>query len=234
MVHQYASIKDRGCLKGSRMIQRWMRNKSLKYFAKLDIRKCYPSIPQDKLIQFLEKHIKNDMLIWLIKELVNSFKQGLSIGSFLSQYLCNLYLSQIYKELQEQSLNKRLDELEHKIKTVENSFMNNQEVYHNQSIEIRNHLQENQENLSNQITELSTVINDFAKTSKECTVASFRSSLWRMHRDFMAQGHVTPDGLKTFLEMGKLYEFCGGDDIYHEKLLPEVKALEVKYPEESI
>lgn len=78
------------------MIQQWMRNKSLKYFAKLDIRKCYPSIPQDKLIQFLEKHIKNDMLIWLIKELVNSFEQGLSIGSFLSQYLCNLYLSQIY------------------------------------------------------------------------------------------------------------------------------------------
>ena len=95
-VHQYASIKDRGCLKGSRMIQRWMRNKSLKYFAKLDIRKCYPSIPQDKLIQFLEKHIKNDMLIWIIKELVNSFEQGLSIGSYLSQYLCNLYLSQIY------------------------------------------------------------------------------------------------------------------------------------------
>ena len=95
-VHQYASIRDRGCLKGSRMIQRWMRNKSLKYFAKLDINKCYPSIPQDKLIQFLEKHIKNDMLMWLIKELVSSFKQGLSIGSFLSQYLCNLYLSQIY------------------------------------------------------------------------------------------------------------------------------------------
>lgn len=95
-VHQYASIKDRGCLKGSRMIQRWMRNKSLKYFSKLDIRKCYPSIPQNQLIEFLEKHIKNDMLMWLIKELVNSFERGLSIGSFLSQYLCNLYLSQIY------------------------------------------------------------------------------------------------------------------------------------------
>lgn len=95
-VHQYASIRDRGCLKGSRMIQRWMRNKSLKYFAKLDIKKCYPSIPQDKLIQFLEKHIKNDMLMWLIKELVSTFEIGLSIGSFLSQYLCNLYLSQIY------------------------------------------------------------------------------------------------------------------------------------------
>ena len=78
------------------MIKRWLRNKALKYFAKLDIKKCYPSIPCDKLISFLERHIKNDMLIWLIKELLKSFEQGLSIGSYLSQFLCNLYLSQIY------------------------------------------------------------------------------------------------------------------------------------------
>ena len=138
------------------------------------------------------------------------------------------------KELRENALNERIDALESELENVKTTFLNNQETYHGLSIEIRNNLQENQENLSKQMTELSNMINDFAKTSKECTVASFRSSLWRMHRDFMAQGHVTPDGLKTFLEMGKLYEFCGGDDIYHEKLLPEVKALEVKYTEESI
>lgn len=95
-VHQYASIKGRGQIAGTNKIKRWLRNKSLKYFAKLDIKKCYPSIPQNKLIQFLEKHIKNDMLIWLITVLLNSFDKGLSIGSFLSQYLCNLFLSQIY------------------------------------------------------------------------------------------------------------------------------------------
>ena len=61
-VHQYASIKERGCIKGVKTIKRWLRNKSLKYFAKLDIKKCYPSIQHDKLIAFLEKHIKNDML----------------------------------------------------------------------------------------------------------------------------------------------------------------------------
>lgn len=61
-----------------------------------EITMSFESIPQNHLIEFLEKHIKNDMLMWLIKELVNSFEQGLSIGSFLSQYLCNLYLSQIY------------------------------------------------------------------------------------------------------------------------------------------
>ena len=62
------------------------------------------------------------------------------------------------KELRENAVNERIDELEHKITSVENSFMNNQEVYHNQSIEIRNHLQENQENLSNQITKLNQMI----------------------------------------------------------------------------
>lgn len=58
------------------------------------------------------------------------------------------------KELQEKALNERLDALESKIKSVEDSFMEDQEKYHNQSIEIRNHLQENQEGLSNQISEL--------------------------------------------------------------------------------
>lgn len=34
--------------------------------------------------------------MWLIKELIKTFKNGLSIGSYLSQYLCNLFMSQIY------------------------------------------------------------------------------------------------------------------------------------------
>ena len=51
--HQFASVKGRGQVAGTRMIKRWLRNKALKYFAKLDIKKCYPSIPCDKLISFL-------------------------------------------------------------------------------------------------------------------------------------------------------------------------------------
>ena len=94
--HQFASVKGRGQIAGVRMIKRWLRNKSLKYFAKLDIKKCYPSINQKKLISFLEQHIKNDLLLWLIKELLKSFERGLSIGSYLSQFLCNLFLSQVY------------------------------------------------------------------------------------------------------------------------------------------
>ena len=45
---------------------------------------------------------------------------------------------------------------------------------------------------------------------------------------------MTPDGLKTFRELGNVYEAAGGDDIYHEKLQPEVLALDIKYPDGSI
>ena len=94
--HQYASIKTRGQIAGAKQIQRWLRNKNIKYFAKLDVYKCYPNINHIKLLNFLRKHIKNNKLLWLIEELLASFKTGLSIGSYLSQFLCNLYLSLVY------------------------------------------------------------------------------------------------------------------------------------------
>lgn len=94
--HQYASIRGRGQVAGTRTIRRWLRNKRITYYAKLDIKRCYPSVQHDILIGFLEKHIKNEMLMWLIKELIKTFESGLSIGSYLSQYLCNLFMSQIY------------------------------------------------------------------------------------------------------------------------------------------
>lgn len=97
--NQCASIKGKGCSYGVRKIRRWLRNKSLKYFAKTDIKKCYESIDREKLMDFLRKKIKNDSLLWLIETLINTFDKGLSIGSYLSQFLCNLYLSQLYHEI---------------------------------------------------------------------------------------------------------------------------------------
>lgn len=58
------------------------------------------------------------------------------------------------KELKQNALNERLDKLENKINFVETSFTQSQEKYHNQSIEIRNKLQDNQQGLSAQISEL--------------------------------------------------------------------------------
>lgn len=58
------------------------------------------------------------------------------------------------KELRENAVNERISALESELENVKTTFLNNQETYHGQSIEIRNNLQENQENLSKQMTEL--------------------------------------------------------------------------------
>ena len=93
---QYASIPKRGTTKGKQVISRWIKNRNMRYFAKLDVKKCFESIDHDLLMTFLKKYIKNEKLVWLIRTLINSFEKGLSIGSYLSQYLCNLYMSVLY------------------------------------------------------------------------------------------------------------------------------------------
>lgn len=99
--YQCASIKGRGTLSGKKSIARWMKNKNNRYFAKLDVQKCFESIDREKLLLFLRRHIKNDRLINLIRILIGSFEKGLSIGSYLSQYLCNLYMSILYHYIME-------------------------------------------------------------------------------------------------------------------------------------
>ena len=145
--------------------------------------------------------------------------------------------SSLYKKTQEEriaTLEQAVKDLTEELDNREDNLYQKQKGYHEQSIQIRNELKKNQEGLSTQISDLSQMMSSFIDTQNDRTVASFRSSLWRMHKDFTNQGYVTPDGLKTFMEMGKLYEASGGNDVYHEKLLPEVESLEIHYPDGSI
>lgn len=66
------------------------------------------------------------------------------------------------------------------------------------------------------------------KRQDAVTVATSRSTLYRLHADFMKKSYVTKEDLKTFTELGNLYEAAGGDDIYHDKLYPEVFKLEIR------
>lgn len=106
--YQCASLPDRGQIYGALAIHRWLGQKHngkyrINYVCKFDIRKYYESIPQDTIIAWLEKRVKNEPLMWLIKTLIRTFKKGLSIGSYLSQYLGNLYLMDVYHKIQERS-----------------------------------------------------------------------------------------------------------------------------------
>lgn len=86
-----------------------------------------------------------------------------------------------------------------------------------------------------EITKISQGIEDIKQTliqkdisDKAKTVATLRNQLYDLHSKFVEKGYVDKSGLKTFLELGTIYENAGGDDIYHDKLKPEVLNLPMK------
>lgn len=86
-----------------------------------------------------------------------------------------------------------------------------------------------------EITKISQGIDDIKNSlikkeikDKAKTVATLRSQLYDLHSKFVEQEYVDKSGLKTFTELGSIYEAAGGDDIYHDKLKPEVLSLPIK------
>lgn len=100
--YQCASIKGRGTLYGKNAIWQWTRNRKMRYFCKMDVRKCFESIDHGRMLDFLGRRIKNPKLMYLLRTLLASFRQGLDIGSYLSQHLCNLYMSILYHYIMEE------------------------------------------------------------------------------------------------------------------------------------
>ncbi len=88
------------------------------------------------------------------------------------------------------------------------------------------------ESTDDKILETLKMIQESATENNELNrhyiIANGRSALYRMHKEFMEQGYVDKEGLTTFVELGKIYEKSGGNDVYHDKLYPEVTSLPVR------
>jgi hypothetical protein len=97
--YQCGCVVGKGQIWGIQMLHGFLQK--TRYVLHCDIKKCYPSIPQDKLFAFLAKFVRNEPLLWLIRELVtHTTEKGISIGSRLSITLCQLYLSQVYHHME--------------------------------------------------------------------------------------------------------------------------------------
>ena len=102
--YQCASIKGRGQVFGKNVIETWirMKPKQCKWIWKGDVRKFYPSVPHDKLKNLLRRDIKNNDVLYVLFFLIDTYgDKGLCIGSYLSQFLANYYLSYAYHFLSE-------------------------------------------------------------------------------------------------------------------------------------
>jgi len=88
----YSCIKGRGIHSAAEKVKKAIRQPSTNYVLKLDVKKFYPSIDHDVLKLAVRRKIKDNDLLWLLDEMIDS-ADGLPIGNYLSQSFANLYLS---------------------------------------------------------------------------------------------------------------------------------------------
>ena len=107
--YQCASIPKKGQVFGKKAIEKWIRKDptNTRFYYKCDIKKYYPNVNTRKLKRLLRRDIKNKDILYLIFRLLSTYKSGLCIGSYLSQYLANYYLSYAYHHITEKSFSIR-------------------------------------------------------------------------------------------------------------------------------
>jgi retron-type reverse transcriptase len=89
----YSCIKKKGIHAAAKAVKRALNDiENTSYCLKLDVKKFYPSVDHATLKRLLRRKIKDNDLLWLLDEIIDS-TSGLPIGNYLSQYFANFYLT---------------------------------------------------------------------------------------------------------------------------------------------
>jgi len=92
----YAAVPGKGIHAGYYRLKQFLKDKeNTQYCLKLDVEKFYPNINHNILFNLVEKKIKCEDTLWLLKDIIRSVPggKGLPIGNYLSQYFSNIYLN---------------------------------------------------------------------------------------------------------------------------------------------
>ena len=96
----YACLKSKGMHKACLDLQNAMKHckriwKNY-YIIKMDVTKYFQNINKELLFSILNKKIKDEKLLWLLKEIIysNEGKYSLAIGNYTSQTFANIYLNE--------------------------------------------------------------------------------------------------------------------------------------------
>lgn len=90
----YACIPGRGIHDGMQRVMAALKDADLtRYCLKMDVRQFYSSIDHDILKSIIRCKIKDQRMLAIIDEIIDSAASGVPIGNYLSQHFGNLYLS---------------------------------------------------------------------------------------------------------------------------------------------
>jgi len=102
----YSCRKDKGTHKAVNRLKQFSLKQSKNnrinfYCLKCDIKKFFDSVDHRILIKILKQKIKDEDILWLIKEIIDSFQKdknkGIPLGNLTSQYFANIYLNELDK-----------------------------------------------------------------------------------------------------------------------------------------
>ncbi len=91
----YACIPGKGLHKASKVLMRFIRRN--RYVLQCDIRKFYPSINHDVMMNIIKRKIADKKLLNLLENIVKSCgdEKNLPIGNLTSQWMGNVYLNEL-------------------------------------------------------------------------------------------------------------------------------------------
>ena len=101
----YSCRLDKGTHKGVRRLEKFTRKVSKNYTEpcwalKCDIKKFFASVDHEILYQLLVKKIQDQDILWLLKQVIESFNidnthKGIPLGNLTSQIFANIYLNEL-------------------------------------------------------------------------------------------------------------------------------------------
>ena len=98
----YAAIPGRGTHRALLDLKAALRTGKFTHYLKIDVHHYFESIVPEALMAKLERRIKDKRILELYRRIVFEYpRAGIPIGNLTSQYLANLYLSDLDHELAE-------------------------------------------------------------------------------------------------------------------------------------
>lgn len=88
------SVPGKGALFAKNYVERVLKTNP-KYALKIDIKKFFPSISNEKMKQLFKRKIKDDKVLRLIDAIIDNGGKGLPIGYYTSQWFSNFYLEEL-------------------------------------------------------------------------------------------------------------------------------------------
>lgn len=84
--------KGKGLLGAIERTQEFLHRNKNSFVWRADIKKFFENVDHDVLLRLIGRRVKD---LWLIKEVVRSYPQGIPIGNLTSQIFANIYLNEL-------------------------------------------------------------------------------------------------------------------------------------------